>query len=90
MIALHLSNRHIRIVDGTVSGQRVTVQAMYDEEDTRGCILNGIVMDVDAFSDLMRTIWKNITCLARTCIWLLTAVSLPQRYWNCQSNRKSC
>ena len=56
MIALHLSNRHIRIVDGTVSGQRVTVQAMYDEEDTRGCILNGIVMDVDAFSDLMRTI----------------------------------
>lgn len=59
MIALHLSNRHIRIVDGTVSGQRVTVQAMYDEEDTRGCILNGIVMDVDAFSDLMRTIWKK-------------------------------
>lgn len=59
MIALHLSNRHIRIVDGTVSGQRVTVQAMYDEEDTRGCILNGIVMDVDAFSDLMRTIWEK-------------------------------
>lgn len=59
MIALHLSNRHIRIVDGTVSGQRVTVQAMYDEEDTRGCILNGIVMDVDDFSDLMRTIWEK-------------------------------
>ena len=59
MLVVYLSNRYIRVVDGEVSGSKVNVRAMYYSVDTRGCILNGTVMDVEGFTELIRDLWDS-------------------------------
>lgn len=59
MLVVYLSNRYIRVVDGEVSGSKVNVRAMYYSVDTRGCILNGTVMDPEGFTELIRDLWDT-------------------------------
>ena len=59
MLVVYLSNRYIRVVDGEVSGSKVNVRAMYYSVDTRGCILNGTVMDAEGFTELIRNLWDS-------------------------------
>ncbi|MCF0134734.1 MAG: hypothetical protein HUJ72_12775 [Blautia sp.] len=59
MLVLYLSNKYIRAILGSKSGQKMKVKAIYTVEDTNNCILNGVVTDEDAFLNLMARFWQE-------------------------------
>lgn len=58
MLSVYLSNRYIRVADGDLSGGRLTVRGLYEAVDNNGCILNGTVMDAEAFTAFMSNFWE--------------------------------
>lgn len=58
MISVYLSNRYVRVVDGDSSGGKITVRGLYETVDHDGCILNGTVMDAEAFTALIKNLWE--------------------------------
>lgn len=59
MVVVYLSNRYIRVVEGEASGGRIHAKALYYTVDTRGCILNGTITDVDGFREIIKNLWET-------------------------------
>ncbi|MBU3876115.1 hypothetical protein HGO97_009855 [Faecalicatena sp. AGMB00832] len=59
MVVVYLSNRYIRVVEGDASGGKIHAKALYYTIDTRGCILNGTITDVDGFREMIKNLWET-------------------------------
>ncbi|MDD5953555.1 MAG: hypothetical protein PUC32_07950 [Oscillospiraceae bacterium] len=86
MITIHLSNRYIRVVDGSVKGRSITVNGMYCVEDTGGCLLNGMVQDEEGFARLIEGLWekhqlprKNVRLVVDSSQFTTKILELPKQ-----------
>lgn len=59
MLVVYLSNRYIRVVEGDSSGRKLNARALYYTVDTKACILNGMVMDAEAFGEIITELWES-------------------------------
>lgn len=84
MLILYLSNRYVRVIDGEVTGGRISVRNVYEEEDWSGCILNGTITDEDLFVSFLEKIWakhhiasRNIHLVLDTTQFNLKILDIP-------------
>lgn len=59
MLAVYLSNRYIRVAEGEAQTGKLKASSLYHTVDTRGCILNGTVVDPDGFLELIGNLWES-------------------------------
>ena len=59
MIVVYISNKIIRVVDGEIAAGQVRVRGMHHIADQGGCIVNGMIMDPEGFTELIRKLWET-------------------------------
>lgn len=57
MITVYLSNRNLRIVDGSLSAGKMRLRGLYCSVDVGESILNGVIMEEDAVRKQLRQLW---------------------------------
>lgn len=59
MLVVYLSNKYIRVVDGSASGGKINVQGMYYTIDSQGAYLNGTIVNRDALVEMLKNLWDT-------------------------------
>lgn len=59
MLVVYISNKIVRVVDGDVSGGHVRIRGLYEAVDHAGCIINGMIMDAESFTELIQNLWES-------------------------------
>lgn len=59
MLVVYLSNKYIRVVEGSASKGKINVQGMYYTIDSQGAYLNGTVVDRDALVGMLKNLWET-------------------------------
>lgn len=56
---VYLSNQQIQFITGTEGKNKVFVKDCFIKEAPEGSIINGIVMDAEAFTDFLKGVWSE-------------------------------
>lgn len=56
---VYLSNQQLQVISGRLSQSKIQVTRCYEAEAPEGTIINGIVMDPEAFTEFIREFWKT-------------------------------
>ena len=51
---IYLANQQIQVITGTPGNRKISVADCYTEDAPDGCIINGMIMDADAFVSFMQ------------------------------------
>jgi Tfp pilus assembly PilM family ATPase len=84
-VVLYLSNQQIQAVVGTAGAKNISVQQAYTATAPEGSIINGIVMDPDAFSEFLKEFWganklpnKDVTVVINSTKFVGKTIELPK------------
>jgi hypothetical protein len=82
---LYLANQQIQVVVGTAGPQKIMLQQAYMADAPEGSIINGIVMDSDAFVEFIRGFWqanrlpaKDVTVVINSSKFVGKVIELPK------------
>jgi Tfp pilus assembly PilM family ATPase len=82
---LYLSNQQIQVVVGSAGNQKLAVQQAYTADAPEGTIINGMVMDTDAFVEFIKSFWaqyklpaKDITLVINSSKFVGKTIELPK------------
>ena len=56
---IYLANQQIQVITGTPGNRKISVADCYTEDAPDGCIINGMIMDADAFVSFMQNFWTT-------------------------------
>lgn len=56
---VYLANQQIQVITGTPGNRKISVSNVYTAEAPDGCIINGMIMDTDAFVSFMKNFWQT-------------------------------
>lgn len=56
---VYLANQQVQVVTGTMGKKNVSVQSVFSAQAPEGSIINGMVMDVEAFSAFLKEMWET-------------------------------
>ena len=57
MLTVYLGNKYIRVVEGSMSGNRLHIKQAYETVDNKGTIINGTIVDEAALGELISGLW---------------------------------
>ena len=80
---IYLANQQIQVITGTPGNRKISVADCYTEDAPDGSIINGMIMDADAFVSFMQNFWtthnlptKDVICSIRRKRKSLSTASL--------------
>ena len=56
---IYLANQQIQVITGTPGNRKISVADCYTEDAPDGSIINGMIMDADAFVSFMQNFWTT-------------------------------
>lgn len=59
MLVVYLSNKYVRIIDGSASKGKLNVQGMYYTIDSQGAYLNGTIVNRDELVAMLKNLWET-------------------------------
>lgn len=81
---VYLANLQMKVVLGTATNNGINVKQAYTFDTPEGSIINGMVMDVDAFSSFLNSVWesnnfskKDITLVINSNKFIGRTIELP-------------
>ena len=70
---IYLANQQIQVITGTPGNRKISVAQCYTEDAPDGCIINGMIMDTDAFVSFMQNFWKTHNLPAKDVILVINS-----------------
>lgn len=81
---IYLANQNVQIIEGTGNGKNISVKNYISVEAPEGSIINGIIMDTDAFVDFLKETWaanklsaKDVTLIINSKKFIGRKLELP-------------
>ena len=81
---IYLANQQVQIVTGSSNGKKISINQSYILDAPEGSIINGIVMDADAFIGFLREVWsqyklpsKDVTLVVNSSKFVGKNIEMP-------------
>ncbi len=82
MLVLYLSNRYVRVLDGSVKGKRISLKRVAQTFMPEGSIINGVITDEEAFFGHLSEFWTKNNLPAEEVFLVVNTNKITTRLLN--------